>query len=61
MLLGLDRNWKDLEYARELSEKNLDAVVLYIIDLNIKENVEKQKQIHPDSIIARNEILQGMK
>ena len=41
MLLGLDRNWKDLDYARKLSEKNLDAVVLYIIDLNIKENVEK--------------------
>ena len=61
MLLGLDRNWEDLEYARKLSEKNLEAVVLYIIDLNIKENVEKQKQIHPDSIFARNEILQGMK
>lgn len=57
MLLGLDRNWKDLDYARKLSEKNLDVVVLYIIDLNIKENVEKQKQIHPDSIYARNELL----
>lgn len=54
---GLDRNWEDLDYARKLSETDLDAVVLYIIDINIKENVEKQKQIHPDSIYARNELL----
>ena len=58
---GLDRNWEDLEYARKLSEKDLDAVVLYIIDINIKENVEKQKQIHPDSIYARNELIQNRK
>ena len=44
---GLDRNWPDLEYARKLSEINLDATIIYIIDLNIRENLEKSKQIHP--------------
>jgi len=54
---GLDRNWPDLEYARKLSEINLDATIIYIIDLNIRENLEKSKQIHPNSIYARNELL----
>lgn len=54
---GVDRNWSDLEYARKLSEINLDATIIYIIDLNIRENLEKSKQIHPNSIDARNELL----
>lgn len=56
---GLDRDWEDLEYARELSEKDLDAVIIYIIDLNIKENLEKGRQIHVNSIITRNELLKN--
>lgn len=58
---GLDRNWADLEYARKLSEKDLDATIIYIIDLNIRENLEKGKQIHPDSIFTRNELLSNKK
>lgn len=61
MLHGLDRNWPDLHYARELSETNLDETIIYIIDLNIRENLEKNKQIHPDSILARNELLSNKK
>lgn len=54
---GLDREWEDLDYARKLSETSLDEVIVYIIDLNIRDNLEKKKQIHPDSIIVRNELL----
>lgn len=57
---GLDRNWEDLEYARKLSETRLDEVIIYIIDLNIRENIEKRKQIHPSSITARNQLLSSI-
>ena len=54
---GLDRNWGDLEYARKLSESNLDEVIVYIIDINIKDNINRKRQIHPDSIFLRNDLL----
>ena len=54
---GLDRNWTDLEYARKLSEKNLDETIIYIIDINIKDNIERKRQIHPKSIYLRNRLL----
>lgn len=54
---GLDRNWTDLEYARKLSENNLDEVIVYIIDINIKDNINRKRQIHPESIFLRNDLL----
>ena len=54
---GLDRNWDDLEYARKLSEVSLDDTIIYIIDINIKDNIAKKRQIHPESIMLRNELL----
>ena len=51
---GEDRHWDDLETAVKMSEKNLEDVIVYIIDINIKQNLEKHRLIHPDSIIARN-------
>lgn len=59
MQLGLDRDWEDLEYARKLSEIDLPAVIVYIIDVDIKSKLEKGKQIHLNSIIARNELLKN--
>lgn len=54
---GLDRNWPDLQYARELSKQSLEDTIIYIIDRDIKENIERKRQIHPNSILLRNELI----
>lgn len=54
---GLDRDWEDLHYARDLSERDLGAVIIYIIDLNINKKIRKGKQIHPNSIFLRNDLI----
>ena len=40
---GLDRDWEDLHYARKLSEKDLSATIIYIIDLNISQKLRTGK------------------
>lgn len=55
--IGDDRNWDDLEYARELANKNIDDAVLYMIDLLIKDRIAENKALQLDSVIARNEII----
>ncbi len=57
---GLDRDWIDLEYARKMSERNLDEVIIYIIDINIKDNIKRKRQIHPRSVNARNQLLKNL-
>lgn len=52
-----NRKFKDLQYAIELADKSLDEAIIYILNLNIKECIEKGKTIHPNSILARNEII----
>lgn len=54
---GDDREWDDLVYLRNLAKEDIDSAVLYIIDINIKERIEKKKLIHLDSIYCRNELL----
>lgn len=54
---GLDRDWYDLQYARDLSEKDLPAVIIYIIDLNISQKIRKGQQIHPKSVDVRNDLI----
>lgn len=54
---GEDRTWDDVPYVRTLSERDLDAAVLYMLDLNIKEIIDERKLIHPDSILARNVLI----
>ena len=41
----------------EVSEKNLDVAVLYMLDLNIKDIIDEKKLIHPDSVLARNALI----
>ena len=40
-----------------MAKKDINSAVLYILDLNIKERIEKKKLIHLDSIDCRNELL----
>ena len=55
---GDDRNWEDLDMVRKMSEVDLDEAIIYIIELNLRKNMEKRKLIHPDSIMARNYLLE---
>jgi len=52
-----ERNFPDINLLNEILEKNIDEAVLYIIDKKIQLQIEKKQSMHPNSIIARNEIL----
>ena len=54
---GDDRSWEDLVDLRNTAKEDMNSAVLYILDLNIKERIEKKKMIHLDSIYCRNELL----
>lgn len=40
--------------------ENIDSACLYLLNMEIKERIEKNKMIHPNSVLARNEILKIM-
>ena len=52
-----NRTYDDLEYAKKLSDNNLNEAMMYCLNIVISSNVEKNRLIHLDTIIARNEIL----
>jgi len=52
-----ERNFPDIDLLNEILEKNINEAVLYIIDKKIQLQIEKKQSMHPNSIIARNEIL----
>ena len=52
-----ERNFPDIELLNNILEKNIDEAVLYIIDKKIQLQIQKKQTMHPNSIIARNEIL----
>lgn len=54
---GKDRKWSDLQYAVDLSKKDIDETMLYILNLNIKDIVDKNKIMHIDAVKARNEYI----
>lgn len=51
------RNFEDLEIAKQIANIGLNEAIIYIIDVAIKNNIDKNRLIHPDSIIARNRFL----
>lgn len=51
----------DLEYERELAQKDLDKTVLYIIDASIKSLVEKGKLIEKEVDTRNYLILKNLK
>jgi len=52
-----ERNFPDIDFLNQILEKNINEAVLYIIDKKIQLQIEKKQSMHPNSIIARNEIL----
>lgn len=51
------RDYEDIEIVRALARKDLDQCLLYILDFTIKQNIDKKKVIHLNSILTRNNIL----
>jgi len=51
------RDYEDIEIVRKLAKKDLDQCILYILDFTIKQNIDKKKLVHPNSILTRNKIL----
>jgi predicted HD superfamily hydrolase involved in NAD metabolism len=47
----------DIEYERKLAKKDLDAVIIYIIDANIKSLIDKNKLIEEESVKTRNSLM----
>ncbi len=47
----------DIEYERKLAKKDLDAVIIYIIDANIKSLIDKNKLIEEESVETRNSLM----
>ncbi len=51
---------KNIEYERNLADKDINKALLYMIDETIKLNIDRNRQIHPDSILARNYLLENI-
>lgn len=54
-----NRNFKkyDVEYERELANKDIDEALIFMLGETIKNNIESKKIIHPNSVITRNMLL----
>ena len=55
--IGLDRNYSDTQYLRELVEEDIDVAIIYSLEQIVKEKFEKKEEIHIDTILARNYLL----
>lgn len=55
--ISMDRLWTDVELVRNLCLEDLNASVLYILNLTITNCLEKNKIIHINTIEARNYLL----
>lgn len=53
-----ERNFPDIEYLNGLLEEGIDKAVLYILDKKIELQLTKKANIHINTIITRNELLQ---
>ena len=47
----------DLEKERQLANTDLEEALIFMMEENIKNNIQKNKLIHPDSIYARNYLM----
>ena len=60
MQYGKDRTWKDVDLVHNLALENINKACIYLLNMEIKEQIEENKPIHPNSITARNELLKIM-
>jgi len=55
--VGKDRTFEDTYYLRELAKKDIDKAILYSLDSIIKDKIETKEEIHINSVLARNYLL----
>ena len=53
-----DRDWADINYLRKLADKNINESIIEILNLVLKDQIEKNKLIHLNGITTRNSLLQ---
>lgn len=56
-----NRSYEKVYELREIARTNLDSCMLAILDYTIKENIDKGKLVHPDSVLTRNSLLLNLK
>lgn len=56
-----ERNFPDIENLNGLLEEGIDKAVLYILDKKIELQLKKQANIHINTVITRNEIIDKVK
>ena len=54
-----ERNFPDINYLNGLLEEGIDKAVLYILDKKIELQLSKKSNIHLNTVITRNELLEG--
>lgn len=54
------RKYEDLEQAKEIASIGLNEAVVYIIDISIKNTIERGSLIHPDGVETRNKLIQKL-
>ena len=55
-----ERNFPDIEYLNNLLEKDINEAVLYILDKKIELQLTKKSNIHINTVITRNALLETM-
>ena len=50
-----DRCYSDVEFVRKLSEKSLDAAMLYAMEFLLQDLISRKQLLHPDSVACYNE------
>ena len=55
-----DRNLPDIDYINELLENDINQAILYILDKKIELQIKKQANIHINTVITRNELIENV-
>ena len=55
--IGKDRTWDDVEFVNKLAKEKIDDAVIYLLNIEIKDRIDKKKMLHIDSILAWNELI----
>lgn len=54
-----DRDYDDVNIMRKLVDKSLEHAMIYALKYTINDLVARSKQVHPDTLAAYNQVIQG--
>ncbi len=55
--ISKDRTWDDIEIVEKMARNNINEAVIYLLDMDLSEKIDKRKMIQVDSVLARNKII----